>query len=337
MRIMYRKVSEAEAVKTVDNSDQDDNSQLDWVPAGGSSCAKWNRNYKMLINNLEMHVFTQEELFNSVEKWLADELMKSNSIEINLSMRQPAINLLEEKELEIAGLINYMGWSASSIWSKFKISASQLNQILSKVKKEGVKRKRNIKAAFKYKQSQYERREINYVKEAVDSQLGEWITVATIRRKLMKEYPEENLSSSKIRRLLKSELKMVFKNLDKVEAKMCSIENISKFYESAGIQILFEKDEWELIYVDEFTVDTRKHVHRGWARRGEKGLLKTDQGGIALNIVVAFSRLRMYGIMINKNTNDSLSFIYFLQQLAMIRRAFHQLLNNKWWVIADNA
>ena len=153
----------------------------------------------------------------------------------------------------------------------------------------------------------------------------------------MKEYPEENLSSSKIRRLLKSELKMVFKSLDKVEAKMCSIENISKFYESAGIQILLEKDEWELIYVDEFRVDTRKHVHRGWARRGEKGLLKTDQSGIALNIVVAFSRLRMYGIMINKNANDSLSFIYFLQQLAMIRRASHQLLNNKWWVIADNA
>ena len=34
MRIMYRKVSEEEAVKTVDNSYQDDNSQLDWVPAG---------------------------------------------------------------------------------------------------------------------------------------------------------------------------------------------------------------------------------------------------------------------------------------------------------------
>ena len=63
--------------------------------------------------------------------------MNSNSIIINLSMRQPVINLLEEKELEIAGLMNYMGWSASFIWSKFKINASQLNQILSKVKKEG--------------------------------------------------------------------------------------------------------------------------------------------------------------------------------------------------------
>ena len=98
-----------------------------------------------------------------------------------------------------------------------------------------------------------------------------------------------------------------------------------------------EKDEWELICVDEFIVDTRKHVYRCWARRGEKGLLKTDQSGIELNIVVAFSRLRMYGIMFNKNANDSLSFIYFLQQLAMIRRVSHLLLNNKWWVIADNA
>ena len=103
MRIMYRKVSEEETVKTVDNSYQDDNSQLDWVPAGVSSCAKWNRNYKMLINNLEMHMLTQEELFNSVENCLADELMKSNSIAINLSMRQPEINLLEEKSLKLLG------------------------------------------------------------------------------------------------------------------------------------------------------------------------------------------------------------------------------------------
>ena len=68
--------------------------------------------------------------------------MNSNSITINLSMRQPVINLLEEKELEIAGLMNYMGCSASSIWSKFKINASQLNQILSKVNKEGVKKEK---------------------------------------------------------------------------------------------------------------------------------------------------------------------------------------------------
>ena len=96
-----------------------------------------------------------------------------------------------------------MRWSASSIWSKFKINASQLNQILSKVKKEGVKKKkRNIKAAFKYKQSQYERSEINYVKEAVNSQLWEMITVAIIRKKTNEIIPEENLSSSKIRRLL---------------------------------------------------------------------------------------------------------------------------------------
>ena len=35
----------------------------------------------------------------------------------------------------------------------------------------------------------------------------------------MKEYPGDNLSSTKIRRLLKLKLKMVFKNLEKVEAK----------------------------------------------------------------------------------------------------------------------
>ena len=40
--------------------------------------------------------------------------MKSNSIAIKFSMRQPVVYLLEEKELEIAGLMNYKGLSAPS-------------------------------------------------------------------------------------------------------------------------------------------------------------------------------------------------------------------------------
>ena len=59
-------------------------------------------------------------------------------------------------------------------------------------------------------------------------------------------------------------------------------------------------------YADEFTVDTKNHDHISWAWRLEKALIKTDKGWIALNIVVAFSRLLMYGIMVNKNANDSL-------------------------------
>ena len=75
------------------------------------------------------------------------------------------INLLEENELEIAGIMNYTGWLSPSILSKFKINTSQLNQIISKVKKEGVKRKGNIKAVLKYKQSRYENIEITMLKK----------------------------------------------------------------------------------------------------------------------------------------------------------------------------
>ena len=83
--------------------------------------------------------------------------MNSNS-KTNKSFDETTCDQLIRRKREIIAMLkNYMGWSASSIWSKFKINASQLNQILSKVKKEGEKLKRNIKAISKYKQSQYER------------------------------------------------------------------------------------------------------------------------------------------------------------------------------------
>ena len=62
----------------------------------------------------------------------------------------------------------------------------------------------------------------------------------------------------------------------------------------------------ETFYADKFTVDTKNHVRISWARILEKALLKTDKGGIALDIVVAIPRLLMYGRMVNKNANDSL-------------------------------
>ena len=67
---------------------------------------------------------------------------------------------------------------------------------------------------------------------------------------------------------------MLFKNVDKVEAKMCSLGSILKYYESTGIKILLEKNEWELIFVDELKVDTGKHVHRSWARREKRDYSK---------------------------------------------------------------
>ena len=121
-----------------------------------------------------------------------------------------------------------------------------------------------------------------------------------------------------------------------METKIYLVKNISKFSEWTGIKILSEKTRGNFLC---WWVHSRykKHVRIIWARRLEKALLETDESGIALYIVVAFSRLLMHEIMAYKNVNYSSRYICFLWQLAMIRSATNQLLNNKRWVIDDNA
>ena len=41
--------------------------------------------------------------------------------------------------------------------------------------------------------------------------------------------------------------------------------------------------------------------------------------------------------MINKNTNDSDSFIYFLKWLMIDKQLKDNNENSKWWIITDNA
>ena len=102
---------------------------------------------------------------------------------------------------------------------------------------------------------------------------------------------------------------MKYKRVDRIEQKMTSKENIVKFYESAGIQILLNKYNWELVFIDEFTVDSRKHTFRGWIKSEDKGFIKACSEGLYFNITISFRKKKIYEIMINKNANDSDSFI----------------------------
>ena len=73
---------------------------------------------------------------------------------------------------------------------------------------------------------------------------------------------------------------------------MTSKENIVRFYESAGIQILLNKYGWELVFIDEFTVDSRKHTFRGWTKSGDKGFIKASSEGLYFNITIALVRIK---------------------------------------------
>ena len=68
-----------------------------------------------------------------------------------------------------------------------------------------------------------------------------------------------------------------------------------------------------------------------------KALQKKSSEGLYFNITIAFSKKKIYGIMINKNANNSGSFIYFLKWQMIDKQLEDNYENSKWWIIADNA
>ena len=79
------------------------------------------------------------------------------------------------------------------------------------------------------------------------------------------------------------------------------------------MQVLFERDGVGWIYVDTFSLSTRKQNHNRLVKSGKykfkKRVLRFDKQ-IA---VFAFSRKAIYGVAGSKDTLDSTHFIKFLQ------------------------
>ena len=95
-----------------------------------------------------------------------------------------------------------------------------------------------------------------------------------------------------IRSFLKNDLKQKYRRVDRIEKKMTSKENIVRFYESAGIQILLNKYDWELVFISEFTLDSRKHTFRGWTKSGDKRFIKASSEGLYFNITIVLVRIK---------------------------------------------
>ena len=85
---------------------------------------------------------------------------------------------------------------------------------------------------------------------------------------------------------------MKYRRVDRIENKMTSKENIVRFYESAGIQILLNKYDWELVFIGDITLDSRKHTFRGWTKSGDKGFIKASSEGLYFNITIVLVRIK---------------------------------------------
>ena len=112
-----------------------------------------------------------------------------------------------------------------------------------------------------------------YIDELADSQFVCKLTAFSIKKKLEEEFEDpKNISKSTITRWLKSDLNYSYKKMIRKPKPSLTHESLTKVMEAATIQHKLYSKGIEVIYVDEFLVNTRNHQFHGWSKRGRKGI-----------------------------------------------------------------
>ena len=93
----------------------------------------------------------------------------------------------------------------------------------------------------------------------------------------------------------------------------------------------------EIIYIDEFSLNDRNLNHYGWWDKRKQGYINWIMENFTMTFFLAFSKQHFYGIMGNKEPNNSASFVHFIKKLFESRSNCDSTSNFKPILIWNNA
>ena len=177
-----------------------------------------------------------------------------------------------------------------------------------------------------------------YIDRLVESQYMNKITTSSIKKKLGEQFEDlKSVSKSTIIRWLKKDLNCSYKKMTRKPEPALTPESLGKVLEVAVIQQKLYAKGIEVIYVDEFSVNTRHHQFHGWSKRGHKGLLKIQRNDFSMSFIWAVSNIKVYGILGNQGSNKSNEFKYYLRQLLDCRNADPEFKKVPFIMMYDNS
>ena len=167
---------------------------------------------------------------------------------------------------------------------------------------------------------------------------GKHWTAAKIKHELESKFEDvKGISKSTVNRCLKHDLKWSFKKLEKKPAPAFTDLSYMQMLEVSMIQkLMFERDI-EIIFIDEFSINTRHHRFYGWAKREFKGYISTQKSDFSMTFICAVSNIKVYGLLGTDSTITSDEVKYYIRQLAEYRNQDLSLANKPFILMYDNA
>ena len=226
--------------------------------------AKHNKLFDSLLSKFELDRMSNLQIYFSIIQNLDDSIPKKNEIspiytnDKNLISEIMKNNTDTQKEIEVIALKRINWYSIKSICVKTLLPKEKVNQILSKFKylrhphsdNKSTEIKRRVVSSDKImeiKQICEDRKRYPIYSEDIKSAL--WSS---------SEKLENSPWKTTICSILKNELDMSYRLLDKKNAKTTKEAGIRDFVQSFSLQIEIQKKGIELIYFDEFSYSSRK-------------------------------------------------------------------------------
>ena len=94
---------------------------------------------------------------------------------------------------------------------------------------------------------------------------------------------------------------------------------------------------YELIFIDEFSLSERSFKFFGWSKKGKSGYFNSISDSFSMSFFVAFSADRFYDIIGIKRTGTVQKFIHFLRKLLKQRMKTISLEMRRFFIILDSA
>ena len=104
------------------------------------------------------------------------------------------------------------------------------------------------------------------------------------------------ISQSTILKAMKHKMKLSHKKFRKTNPKNFDYENLSRILKSACLLFKLNRSSFEVLYIDEFSFDTRKINYYGWGPKNSKLYISKIPEWFTISFVVRLSMMRYYRV-----------------------------------------
>jgi hypothetical protein len=153
--------------------------------------------------------------------------------------------------------------------------------------------------------------------KAVVEQVGTpFKSVSFIQARVRQRQPEEPAPSAKTTSsILKKCLRLSYRKLDRRTSRALGREHIERKRDVAKVLLSLDSLEYDIVAVDEFSVDQRLTRPYAWGRKGVTQFLATESRQPAWSCILAMSKRGLVHIKAQRGTVTAEVFVAYLKEL----------------------